>query len=144
MSGELPQQRRNQHSRLTIWLCWAQGVYFFVFGVWPLVSIESFQAITGKKTDNAPTGLEADHWLVNCVGVLVAAIGFVFLFAAWRRRVPLDAAVLAIGSCLGLIAIDVIYVARGVILPIYLGDAAIEAVLIVGWLICLPDVRRLD
>jgi hypothetical protein len=49
---------------------------------------------------------------------------------------------LALGACIGLAAIDVIYVARGVILPIYLGDAAIEVVLVILWIICLPDVKR--
>src|SRR4051812_18508514 len=134
MSQRPDQPQRGRQSRLVVWLCWAQGFYFFAFGVWPLVSIETFQAITGKKTDNAPTGLEADHWLVNCVGVLVAAIGLVFLCAARRKRASIDTAVLALGSCLGLTAIDVIYVARGVILPVYLGDAAIEVVFLILWI----------
>jgi hypothetical protein len=112
-------------------------MYFFITGVWPLVSIETFQAVTGKKADNAPTGLEADHWLVNCVGVLVLAISLVFLLNAWRKRVSVDAAVLAIGSGLGLAAIDVIYVARKVILPVYLADAAAQAVLIILWTVWL-------
>ena len=128
-------------SRLLRWLCWIQGVYFFVLGAWPLVSIQTFQAVTGKKTDNW-TGNENDHWLVNTVGVLVAAIGLVFVAAAWRRKVSLDAAVLAIGSGLGLAAIDVVYVVRGVILPVYLIDAAAEIAFVLLWLICLREVRR--
>jgi hypothetical protein len=132
---------KAEPSRLLPWLCWVQGVYFLVLGVWPLVSIRTFQAVTGKKTDNW-TGNENDHWLVNTVGVLVAAIGLVFLVAAWRRRVSLDAALLAIGSCIGLAAIDIIYVARGVILPVYLIDAAVEIVFVVLWLVCLREVRR--
>jgi hypothetical protein len=144
MSVQPDQPATRRQSRLVVWLCWVQGLYFFVFGLWPLVSIETFQAVTGKKTDNAPTGLEVDHWLVNCVGVLVAAIGLVFLFAALRKRASIDAAVLAVASCLGLTAIDVIYVARGVILPIYLGDAMFEAAFVVLWLVCLRDVQRDD
>ena len=44
--------------RLAVWLCWVQGAYFLVTGVWPLVSIRSFQAVTGKKTDHLATGSE--------------------------------------------------------------------------------------
>jgi hypothetical protein len=40
---------------------------------------------------------------------------------------------LAVGSALGLTAIDVVYVARDVIPPIYLADAAVEVVLVAGW-----------
>jgi hypothetical protein len=28
---------------------WIQGVYFAVTGIWPLVSIETFQKVSGKK-----------------------------------------------------------------------------------------------
>lgn len=114
-------------------LCWIQGVYFFVLGVWPLISIETFQAVTGKKTDHLVTGRESDHWLVNTVGALVAANGLVFLLSAWRQRVPVEVAVLGITTAIALTAIDVIYVFREVILPVYLIDAVIEVLFIAGW-----------
>jgi hypothetical protein len=41
------------------------------------------------------------------------------------------------GAALALTSIDVIYVSRGVIAPIYLVDAAIEVVLILGWIVVL-------
>src|SRR5437764_10320112 len=59
---------------LPILLSWVQGVYYLLTGVWPLVSIRTFQIVTGVKTDNLPTGREADHWLVMAVGVLITAI----------------------------------------------------------------------
>jgi hypothetical protein len=110
-----------------------QGGYFAFTGLWPLVSIETFQWVTGRKTDHLVTGRESDHWLVMTVGVLVTAIGAALLTAAWRRSASPETAVLAVGSSLGLIGIDVIYVLRGVILPIYLVDAVIEAALFWGW-----------
>ena len=116
-------------------LCWAQGIYYLVTGVWPLVSIRTFQMITGPKTDHLPTEREADHWLVMTAGVLITAIAVSLLFAAWRRAVPLEIAVLAVGAGIGLTAIDTIYVFRGVIAPVYLVDAAVEVPLIVLWLI---------
>jgi hypothetical protein len=45
------------------------------------------------------------------------------------------------GVAIALTAIDVIYVARGVIWPIYLLDAAIEVALIVGWIVVLTRGR---
>jgi hypothetical protein len=115
-------------------LCSVQGLYCLVTGVWPLVSIETFQMVTGQKTDHLVTGRESDHWLVNTVGVLVIANALVLLLAAWRNRPTPEVALLAIGSAVGLIAIDVIYVAREVISPIYLADAALEVVFIIAWI----------
>lgn len=118
-------------------LLWVQGIYYLLTGVWPLVSIETFQMVTGRKTDHLMTGREADHWLVMTVGVLVAAIGLALLVAAVRRSRPLEIAVLAIASAVGLTGIDVIYVARETIPPIYLADAAAEVILIAGWVFAL-------
>jgi NADH:ubiquinone oxidoreductase subunit K len=105
-----------------------QGLYFFATGVWPLVHMESFLAVTGPKTD---------LWLVRTVGVLIAVIGFALLVAAFRRQTGAEVRTLAIGSALGLAAIDVIYVTLGVIPPVYLLDAVAEGVLITGWMLLL-------
>lgn len=118
-------------------ILWVQGAYFLLTGVWPLVSIRTFQMVTGPKTDHLPTGREADHWLVMTAGVLITAIGLSLLTAAWRKRCSAEAIVLALGSSFGLTCIDVIYVLREVIAPIYLLDAAIQIVLMISWTIAL-------
>jgi hypothetical protein len=120
-------------SSIYTWTCWIQGTYFAFTGVWPLISIETFQMVTGPKTDHLVTGDEADHWLVNTVGVLVAANAVVFLAAAWSRRTSIDVAILGICTAMALMAIDVVYVARGVISPVYLVDAVAEGILIALW-----------
>src|SRR5947199_2745060 len=97
-------------STLLTALLWVQGLYYFVTGVWPLVSIETFQMVTGPKTDHLVTGREADHWLVMTVGVLITAIASALLVAAWRRENPVEITVLAVASAAGLTGIDVIYV----------------------------------
>src|SRR3954471_21502606 len=102
-------------SRLSPGMLWVQGLYYFVTGVWPLVSIETFQMVTGPKTDHLVTGRQADHWLVMTVGVLITASAVALLVAAWRGQNPPEIAVLAVASALGLTAIDVIYVDRQVI-----------------------------
>jgi hypothetical protein len=126
-------------------LLWVQGLYYLATGVWPLVSIETFQMVTGPKTDHlqSPNPTEADHWLVMTVGVLITAIAVTLLVAAWRRVNPPEAAVLAIASAAALTGIDVVYVARGVIAPIYLADAAAEVVLIAAWAVALVRGRHM-
>ena len=44
----------------------AQGVFNVVGGLWPLVSMRTFEAVYGPKTD---------RWLVQTVGGLLTAIG---------------------------------------------------------------------
>jgi hypothetical protein len=100
-----------------------QGLYFLVTGVWPLVHVESFLVVTGPKTD---------LWLVYTVGLLVAVVGLVLLNAVRLRRITPDVVLLACGSSLALAGIDVVFVTRRVIDPIYLADAAAQAVLL-GW-----------
>ena len=44
-------RRRNTGSAFAV-LCSVQGLYCLITGVWPLVSIDTFQAVTGPKTDH--------------------------------------------------------------------------------------------
>jgi hypothetical protein len=124
-----------RQTRTANWLCWAQGLYYFVTGIWPLVSVESFQRVTGPKSDHliadAPT--EADHWMLNAISGLIIAISLVLLTAAWRRRPSLEVGLLGALSAAALATIDVVYVSRGTIRPIYLADAAVEAGIIAAW-----------
>jgi len=109
------------------------GIYFLATGIWPLVWIDTFQLITGPKTDHLLTGREADHWLVNTVAVLLIAVGLALLTAA-RRRPSLEVVVLGAASAIGLMAIDVDYVFRQVLLLIYLVDAGLQVMLLTRWL----------
>jgi hypothetical protein len=125
--------RAGAHATMLHALLWVQAVYYLATGIWPLVSIETFIAVTGPKTDHLITGRMADHWLVMTVGVLVTAIGLCLLSAAWRRSATREVVVIAVAAALGLTAIDVIYVARGVIPPIYLADAVLEVLILLCW-----------
>jgi hypothetical protein len=102
----------------------AQGVYYLFTGIWPLISIRTFEMVTGPKND---------RWLVKTVGIIVAVIGAVLTMAGVRRDRAPEIPVLAVGSAAGLTAIDVVYVAKGRIPPIYLLDAAGELILIAWW-----------
>lgn len=102
-----------------------QGGYYILSGLWSLVSITTFQMVTGPKTD---------LWLVKTVGLLVLVSGLVFIYSASRRFFPFETVLLAIGNALALAVIELIYVSAGRIAPIYLADAAVELVLVVIWL----------
>jgi hypothetical protein len=103
-----------------------QGAFYVATGVWALVDLDSFMAVTGPKTDG---------WLVKTVGVLVTVIGAVLLLAWRSRTVTREILLLAAGSALSLAAIDIIYVSNGTISPIYLLDAAAEVGLAGAWLL---------
>ena len=98
-----------------------QGAYYFASGLWPLLDMQSFERVTGPKVDK---------WLVKTVGALVTTIGGALMIAGLRRRPSPEARVLSLGSAIGLTAIDVYYVAKRRIAPIYLADAAAELVLL--------------
>lgn len=104
----------------------AQAAYYLPTGVWPLISPRTFQQLTGRKSD---------VWLAQTVGALIAVIG-VSLGAAARTElydtVPIRT--LALGSALSLFAVDVGFVARRRIPPIYLADAAAELAIVAAWL----------
>ena len=102
----------------------AQAAYFLPTGLWATAGLRSFQALTGPKRE---------LWLVQAAGGLVTAVGAGLALAGWRGRVPTELRVIAVGSALTLATIDVVYVARRRISPVYLGDALAEALLLAGW-----------
>jgi hypothetical protein len=132
------------YQRLFTGLTWFQGSYYFLTGVCPLVSVRTFKFVTGEKTDNLPTGLDGDHWLLMTVSVLITSISITLLLAAYRKTRVFEIGLLAVASAAGLTAIDIIYVARRVILPVYLLDAVIEVPLILAWCIALAARPTLD
>ncbi|HWH08765.1 MAG TPA: hypothetical protein VNX21_06160 [Candidatus Thermoplasmatota archaeon] len=111
--------------RLLVLLAWAQGAYYVATGAWPMLHVDSFQWVTGPKTD---------VWLVRTVAVLVLAIGATLLLSAWRLRVGPEAVLLAVLSALGLGALEVVYVLDGTLRPVYAADAAVEFLLVGAWL----------
>jgi hypothetical protein len=101
----------------------SQGAYYLASGAWPLVSMRTFEAVTGPKRDD---------WLVRPVGALAVAIG-VTLLAADGDRPSIDARRLGVASALAFAAADIVGVGTRTISPIYLGDAAVELGLVAAW-----------
>ncbi len=113
----------------------AQGAFYVATGVWPIVHLRSFEAVTGPKLEG---------WLVKTVGAMIAAIGGTLLSAGWRRRVVPEEVALAVGSAAALTAVDVLYVARRRISPVYLLDAVAETALVAAWAWALSRRREVS
>ncbi len=99
----------------------ALACYYIATGAWPLLSMESFEAVTGPKTD---------RWLVHTVGALAVANGLALLAGARQERTSRETILLALGSACAFTTIDIVYTLRGRISPIYLADAALELALV--------------
>ena len=94
-----------------------QGWYYLVTGAWPLVWMWSFELVTGRKRD---------RWLVRTVALLLCAIGASLVRAAGARRVTPEVRLVAAGTAGSLALIDIVYVLRGTLRPVYLLDAVME------------------
>jgi hypothetical protein len=108
---------------MALGLARGQGAYYIVTGVWPLVSMRSFEAVLGPKVD---------RWLVKTVSGLLLSIGMAQL-SADRAALP-TVRRLSLATAGTLLAVDCIYAVRGRISRMYLLDAAVEAGLITAWL----------
>lgn len=103
-----------------------QGVYYLVTGVWPLVSLRTFEMVTGPKTDD---------WLVHTVGVLAAVIGATLLVGARRRSPSAETLVLAGGAAAAFAGVELVYALGGTISRVYLADAVVEILFLAGALL---------
>ena len=103
----------------------AQGAYYLATGIWPLLSPGTFQAVTGPKRE---------LWLTKTVGALAAVTGGVLSYAGVRGRRPSEVAMLAVGMAGAFAAVDIVYVAKRRISPVYLVDAALQLGIAATWI----------
>ena len=106
-------------------VAFAQGMYYAVTALWPFVNMRSFLRLTGPKTD---------LWLVRTVGALILVISLPLLLRAFRAKPTNEIVLLGTAAAAALTAVDIYYVARRVVSPIYLLDAAVEIGLLLAWL----------
>ena len=100
-------------------LGYAHGCFNIVGGLWPILSLRSFEAVFGPK---------ADRWLEYTVSGLLITNGLAQLHAA--RRAPEVGRTIGAGTAATLLTIDVIFVPNGTIRWTYLLDGVME----LGWL----------
>jgi hypothetical protein len=102
-----------------------QGGFYVPSSLWPLLHMRSFEAVTGPKVD---------RWLVKTVAGLLSVVGVSLLGAAGKHRVTPELEAVGAGSAAVLATIDVVYVARKRISPVYLLDAAAQMTIVALWL----------
>ncbi len=100
-----------------------QGLYYLATGLWPLVHMRSFEAVTGPKVD---------RWLVKTVGSLIAVAGASLVAASANEQPSAEAVVLSAGTAVAMALVDTVYAARGRVSPVYLLDAVPEAAIVVA------------
>lgn len=102
-------------------LTMAHGAFNVAGGLWPLLSLRTFEWVFGTKHD---------RWLQKTVGGLLLANGISQLAGADSAEGRRRARTLGLATASTLLAVDLIYVPRRQIPATYLLDAAME----VGWL----------
>jgi hypothetical protein len=106
----------------------AHGVFNVLGGLWPLVSMRSFEAVLGPKVD---------HWLVRTVAGLMVTNGAVQLMAEGPDGLR-AARRLGIGTALTLGAIDAVYAPKGRISRVYLLDGLFQWGWVLAWVRARP------
>jgi len=102
---------------------------YVITGLWPILSMATFERVTGPKRDD---------WLVRTVGALTVAIGCGLLRS---RREPGHARPFGLGAAVAFASVDIVGFATGRLGPVYLLDAAAECAIAVGWLISSTGPR---
>jgi len=102
----------------------AQGWFNVANGLWPLVSMRSFEKVLGPKTE---------HWLVKTVAGLMITNGIVQVRSCSIDE-PHTARHIGLGTAATLAIIDVRYGFPGRIRRTYLLDACVQCGWIIAWL----------
>ncbi|TDD68907.1 hypothetical protein E1262_14265 [Jiangella aurantiaca] len=102
----------------------AQGAFNLVGGLWPIMSVRSFEAVFGPKTD---------RWLEYTVAGLLMAVGVAQLTTPDDDAALRVAERVGVGTAATLLAIDLVYVPAGRLRWTYLLDATAEAGWITAW-----------
>lgn len=110
-----------------------QGAFWIGAGLWPMLHLKSFEAVTGPKVDG---------WLARSFGAMMAVVGSALVVGGARRPVRLETKYLAAASALCLGALDTYFVARRRIRSTYLFDAAVQAGFLTAWAALFVSTRR--
>lgn len=118
----MPPGARGSARPAAVSLSRVHGAFNVVNGMWPIVHMRSFEAVSGPKVD---------RWLVRTVGGLMAVNGLTQLTA--REAEQRLSAQVGVGTSAVLAAVDVRYVSTGRISRIYLLDALVQLAWLAAW-----------
>jgi hypothetical protein len=119
--------------KFPIFAAFAQGFFCLVVGLWPVVSWQSFQAVTGQKLG---------PWPLVVTGLLLAGIGISMLIAALRRDIALEVFAVGLLTALSLCVTDIVFWIERNIPAVYLLDAVAESLFVTLWVFAIRDLRR--
>jgi len=103
----------------------AQGGYLAAFGLWPILHMPSFKAVTGPKPE---------AWLAKGVGACMANIGAALAAAGARGKVARELRMLGISTALSFAFMDIWYAGvRRRISPVYLLNTAAQLSFTAAW-----------
>lgn len=114
-------------------LAQGQGAFYFLSGLWPLLSPGSFQLVTGRKED---------LWLAQTVGLLLVVLGAVLVLAGRARRITREIILLGAGNAAVLGVMDILCVFAPRTTRAYWLDAVLEAGLAITWVLLAAKRRR--
>jgi hypothetical protein len=112
----------------------AQGIYYLLLGLWPLLGIGSYQAAT--EYVETP-------WIVHSAAVLLLVIGATLCLAAYRRQGTAEILTLAFGSGLGMAIVDLHLYYRG-LSWLFVLDAILQVLLMAFWLYGWQRTRQAE
>lgn len=98
-----------------------QGIYYIVTGLWPLLHMSSFEAVTGRKTDK---------WLVKTSGLMIAGVGLSLLLIDTEAARVLGLTIATIVA-----ATEAYYSLKGTLSIVYFIESLIEFVFILIWIL---------
>jgi hypothetical protein len=116
-------QKASGSTRLLRLVLLAEGGYFVATGAWANLHRGSFERIAGPKQD---------YWLVRVVGLLVLIVGTLLAKTATKSRPQGDLVVLGAATAIALGAVEAYFAVWRRISSVYLLDAVVEGVLVLG------------
>lgn len=119
--------------RLLSAVSYAQGIYYFLSGIWPVVHINSFMAVTGPKTD---------LWLVKTLGGIIAVCGIWFFIVAYYKKIGFRVTFLGVALASAFAFSDFYFSLTNQISIVYMIDGLAQVMLIIGWLLAFYRKRE--
>lgn len=122
----LPNHAVSPTSPFHILLAKGQGAYNLFGGLWPLLHMRSFEAITGPKDDS---------WLVRTVAGILVVVGVVLLRDAFRGHVAQSVRFMAAGISTVLAIVAIVSSLAGFISWLYFFDGLIHLAFALAWML---------
>ncbi len=114
-----------EQTRLSRYLILAHGGYLCIGGLWPLIHMDSFEAVTGPKVD---------EFLVRSIALILLLTAAVLFSQLHGKELELSAVIMGMGISLILGSIAIISAALGYIRAVYFLDGALHVLFGIGWL----------